>query len=420
MVTPQNDKPARTICAEILTRWLDTQEFPERMLPHHHAANALIQEITFGCLRWYGTLRWRVMQMASRDPDPVTMGFLLIGMYQLFHMDHIPTHAAVHETVEAAKGKLDPARCRFVNGVLRNAIRQKEQMEKKLLDAPIHVRFSHPKQLVQGWNKQFGPDATQKLCQWNNKRPTNSLRVFPGRDPAAQLLLDELPPHPASPEYFRLVPSGQAIQEIKGFEEGAFYVQDPATEIAVNLLAPEPGMTVLDACAAPGGKTFACAERMQNKGKIIALDKHQDRLQQMTENMDRMQFTIIKLQRGDATKSSQLPPTPFDRILLDVPCSNSGVLQRRPDARWRISKERISALTSMQHHFLDATAPLLATDGVLVYSTCSLEAAENLECVTSWLEKNQDFVLRATRSSVPPESGMDGAFAARIERKPQS
>jgi 16S rRNA (cytosine967-C5)-methyltransferase len=332
-------------------------------------------------------------------------------------MDHIPTHAAVHETVEAAKGKLDPARCRFINGVLRNSLRQKDNLNHKLQNTPTHVRFSHPKFLIQSWNKQFGVEATETLCQWNNQRPSNSMRVFPSRGDIATQLLQDLPPHPASPDFFRIIPGGQPIQTISGFKEGAFYVQDPATEIAVQLLDPQPGMKVLDACAAPGGKTFACAERMSDQGQIIALDKHPDRLQQMMQNMERMRFSNIKLQRGDATKSSQLPAGPFDRILLDVPCSNSGVLQRRPDARWRITKARISALQQMQHHLLDANAPLLAPDGALVYSTCSLESAENLACVETWLKENPDYVLRDTASSFPPESGMDGAFAARIERK---
>jgi 16S rRNA (cytosine967-C5)-methyltransferase len=175
-------------------------------------------------------------------------------------------------------------------------------------------------------------------------------------------------------------------------------------------------MTVLDACAAPGGKTFACAERMNNQGTIIALDKHQDRLQQMMENMDRMHFSIISLQRADATKPSQLPSNTFDRILLDVPCSNSGVLQRRPDARWRITKERITNLNKMQLSLLDATAPLLTPEGVLVYSTCSLEKEENVECLQMWLEQNPDFEMCGTRNSFPPESKMDGAFAAKIKR----
>jgi 16S rRNA (cytosine967-C5)-methyltransferase len=194
-------------------------------------------------------------------------------------------------------------------------------------------------------------------------------------------------------------------------------VQDPATDLAIDLLDPQPGMRLLDACAAPGGKTFACADRMQNKGQIIALDRHLDRLARMQENMQRLQFSIIKHMRADATNPRQLPQNTFDRILLDVPCSNSGVLQRRPDARWRITPERIAAMTDVQTRMLDATAPLLAPDGALVYSTCSLEPEENQLCIENWIHENPAFQIMDTRTSIPPASQMDGAFAARIERK---
>jgi len=390
------------------------------MLPHEHPAAALIQEIVFGTLRWYGTLQWRIQQLVPREPDLLAMGYLLTGLYQIFHMDHIPHHAAVHETIEAAKQSLEPARCRFVNAVLRNAIRQKDPLGKKLQSAPAAVRWSHPAFLIERWQQAYGPESTAALCNWDNQRPTVSLRLFAHPDRPCPPAIAALPVHPASPEHFRLVPPGVPVQTLAGFTEGAFYVQDPATEGALNLLDPRPGMQLLDACAAPGGKTFACAARMQNQGRILALDRHLDRLERMAENIRRMQIPIIQLQRADATRPTELPQGPFDRILLDVPCSNSGVLQRRPDARWRISPERIDALAALQKRLLDATAPLLAADGVLVYSTCSLEPEENEQCVQSWLHANPGFVLCATHKSLPPVSGMDGAFAARIERNPNA
>ena len=420
MVERTASTPARGLCAGILTRWLETGEFPDRMLPHAHPANALIQEIVFGSLRWYGALQWRIKQLVPRDPDLLTMGFLLTGFYQLCHMDNIPPHAAVNETIEAAKHTLDPARCRFLNAVLRNALRQKDSLETKMLTAPRAAQWSHPAILIQRWQQTFGPEKTQALCNWNNQRPTVSLRVFAEADAPSRAHMDALPPHPTNPEHFRLVPPGVPVQSLPGFKEGAFYVQDPATELAVELLDPRPGMQLLDACAAPGGKTFACAARMQNKGNIIAIDRHLDRLERMAENIKRMPFSIIHMQRADATRSVELPQGPFDRILLDVPCSNSGVLQRRPDARWRITEERIATLADLQHRFLDATAPLLARQGVLVYSTCSLEPEENEKCVQAWIAHNPGYTLCDMRLSLPPESGMDGAFAARIERNPNT
>jgi len=408
---------ARGICTAILTRWLETGDFPDRMLPHEHPASALIQEIVFGCLRWYGTLHWRIQQLVPREPDVVSLGFLLTGLYQLFHMDNIPAHAAVHETIEAAKQMLEPARCRFLNAVLRNALRQKDRLEADLRSAPAAARWSHPAIVIQRWLQTFGPGKTAALCDWNNQRPTVSLRVFTGKTEAIGQSVETLPPHPSSPEHFRLVPAGVPVPSLPGFKEGAFYVQDPATELAIDLLDPRPGMRLLDACAAPGGKTFACAARMQGQGAIIALDRHLDRLERMAENIKRMQFPIIQAQRADATRPAELPKGPFDRILLDVPCSNSGVLQRRPDARWRITPERIAAMVDVQTRILEATAPLLAPTGVMVYSTCSLEPEENLLCVERWIRNHPAFRIVATRNSFPPDTGMDGAFAARIERR---
>jgi 16S rRNA (cytosine967-C5)-methyltransferase len=398
-------------------RWLETGEFPDRMLPHTHPATALIQEIVFGCLRYYGTLTWRIGKLVPRTPDPAAQSFLLVGLYQLFHMDNIPPHAAVHETIEAAKKTLEPARCRFLNAVMRTALRQREQLSKDLQHAPAEARWSHPAFVIQRWEQAMGPERTEALCCWNNNRPSVTLRVFQRPHASRDQLLAMCPPHPANPENFRLAPAGTSVETLPGFAEGTFYVQDPATDLAVALLDPKPGMRVLDACAAPGGKTFACADRMQDKGQIIALDRHLDRLERMRENIARLQFSIIKLQRGDATNPQQLPKSTFDRILLDVPCSNSGVLQRRPDARWRITPERIETMTDVQTRILDATAPLLAPDGVLVYSTCSLEPEENQSCIENWIRKNPTFEMVQTQSSFPPESGMDGAFAAKIIRR---
>ena len=413
--------PARAVCAGILSHWLETEAFPDRMLPHDHPAHALIQEMVFGCLRWYGALKWRILQLVPRYPDPTSLGFLLTGMYQLFYMDNIPLHAAVHETVEAAKVTLDPARCRFLNAVLRNAIRQRDTLETNLRKAPLAARWSHPAHLIQRWQQALGESQTEALCRWNNERPSVCLRAYRHHTKSAQQLLNTLAPHPAAPDAFRIVPGGTNLEELPGFQDGTFYVQDPATELAVNLLDPQPGMRVLDACAAPGGKTFACADKMQDQGTIIALDRHADRLERMAANVKRMRFSMIELHRADATRPAELPKgQPFDRILLDVPCSNTGVLQRRPDARWRITPERIQAMTDVQTRILDATAPLLANNGILVYSTCSLEPEENITCINNWIEKHPEYAIKATRTSIPPASGMDGAFAARIERKDAS
>ena len=192
--------------------------------------------------------------------------------------------------------------------------------------------------------------------------------------------------------------------------------------LAVDLLKLNPGgLKLLDACAAPGGKTFACAEQMKNNGTIIALDLHEDRLQVLRRNAQRLNKSCVKIHRADASRKSTLAKIeelgPFDRILLDVPCSNTGVLRRRPDARWRFSAKRLRRLVGVQARILNACSRLLAPGGILVYSTCSLEPEENENQIDRWLSLNPRFRLLEQTASIPPDSGMDGAYCAAITTK---
>jgi len=416
-----NGKPIpspRTVAARILARWLLTGDFPDRLIPENTPQRNLVQEMVYGAVRWRRTLEWLLTGMVSREPDPETKAYLLIGLYQLFRMDNVPAHAALNETVEASKADLDPARVRFVNGVLRNALRRREAMLSDLSRTALGIRLSHPDLLIERWSRQYGDAATAALCEWNNRRPEVFVRLRGTDTPAHAALREQLSPHPIATDFLR-VPAGTAVSELPGFETGTFYVQDPATQLAVALLAPEPGMRVLDACAAPGGKAFACADRMQDKGVIIAADLHEDRLRRLRENAARMNLSCLQVVQADAAAPAGAAiraHAPFDRILLDVPCSNTGVLNRRPDARWRFAPEKLETLTRLQAAMLDAATALLADDGSLVYSTCSLEAEENQQLVERWLAANPAFRMDEQRTSLPPDSGMDGAFAARIKR----
>ena len=418
---------ARRLCARVITRWLTTHDFPDRMLPAAPTERALIQEIVYGVSRWKRLLEWIMSTLVARDPDPEAKGYLLVGLYQLFRMDAIPHHAALNETVEAAKADLDPARVRFINGVLRNALRKIDAIRSAIDAQPLAVRTSHPDVLVARWTANYGKPAAEALCAWNNERPPVVLRVNTLRSSmaayTAQLveagILTE--PHPADPDHFLVLPSGVVIRELPGYARGDFTIQDPATLIAVALLDLRPGLRLLDACAAPGGKTFACAEQMENKGLILAVDRHADRLAQLKENSQRMGFACVQITQADATTKAGLGNVAaqrglFDRILLDVPCSNTGVLRRRPDARWRFNEKRLLKLVGVQARMLNACSKLLAPGGSLVYSTCSLEPEENAGQVERWIAQNPAFRIDAQTSSLPPDSGMDGAYAARLVR----
>lgn len=425
--TQNNSDNPRTICANIISQWLNTSDFPDRMLPSNSNERALMQEIVYGICRWIRLLEAIIEQLVPRDPDPQTKAYLLVGLYQIFLMDNIPPHAAANETVEAAKADLDQSRIRFLNGVLRNSLRKADEIQAKLHSQSLAIRTSHPDILVDRWTDELGEETATDICNWNNKRPPVILRVNHHRTTTKEYINQlsaagiDAEIHSADPKNrFLILPTGISVPDLPGYSEGHFAIQDPATIFAVDMLDLKHGLTVLDACAAPGGKTFACAEQMHNKGTIIALDRHDDRISMLRENAKRMRYSCVKIHKGDATKKMGLANIenygPFDRILLDVPCSNTGVLRRRPDARWRFSPERLRRLTGVQARMLNACSRLLAPDGVIVYSTCSLEPEENELQLDRWIDLNPNFKIESQSSLIPPDSNTDGAFAARLVR----
>jgi 16S rRNA (cytosine967-C5)-methyltransferase len=210
---------------------------------------------------------------------------------------------------------------------------------------------------------------------------------------------------------------GSRVPDLPGFTEGWFSVQDPSTAVAPALLDPGPGQRVLDACAAPGGKTFVLAERMRGRGTLWAADVSPGRLRRLEENLKRMGLEWVQVRRADAASpllGRMCGGEGFDRILLDVPCSTTGVLRRRPDARWRFSPERLNQLTRIQQAMLNNAATLLRPGGRLVYSTCSLEPEEGTELVRAWLRGRPEFRLLEERSLFPPDTQTDGVYAAAL------
>jgi 16S rRNA (cytosine967-C5)-methyltransferase len=310
--------------------------------------------------------------------------------------------------------------------VLREAIRQRTALLEELKDEFTGIRESHPDVLVKRWREAIGTQRTMALCQWNNTRADVTVRPMKTRTDMAAFrqLLEKAgiaaTPHPARPNEFLILPHGVRIESVPGYEEGLFTVQDPSTAMAVDLLDPQPGERILDACAAPGGKTALISERLGDSGEIVSMDLHDDRLQRLHENVARLRLPNVKVVKGNAatdgiTKASD--GKPFDRILLDVPCSNTGVLRRRPDARWRFNLRRLANLNDIQRLMLTPATECLKSSGRLVYSTCSLEPEENIRLVQAWLAKRPEWELVSTRSLIPPSCRADGAFAAVIEKR---
>ena len=402
----------------IITRWLATQEFPDRMMSDG-PDRAFITDLVYTTVRRKRSLAWALERFLKKMPKGETEAALLVGVCQLLFMPDVADYAAINETVEAAK-MTSQRTAGLVNGVLRNLQRQREQVLSELSTQPIGIRASHPDALVTRWLHRFGPEETLALCEWNNEPPDTWLAYPPQLKTETDGSQQE---SDASAAFTKLV-RGVRVEEVPGYADGAFIVQDPGTAAAIELLDVRPGLSVLDACAAPGGKTIQIAWRMgapaQNdpRHRLVALDLHDDRIDRIHTNLARTRQEWVTVLQGDLT----MPPSPelvalapFDRILLDAPCSNSGVLRRRPDARWRWTTRRMKQLAETQANMLENALTLLAPGGRLVYSTCSLEHEENRRQITVLRRAHPEIICSGVIEHIPTRSNMDGAFACALE-----
>jgi 16S rRNA (cytosine967-C5)-methyltransferase len=409
---------ARQIALAALRLWRKGKRFADsiisellpKALPRSDRAFAL--ELFYGLLRnltlldfWIACLRASPLQNDLRD-------ILRLGLYQLFFLKTAP-HAAVHETVELAPKKQRS----LINAMLRTATRRQSELLAGANAQPVFVRTSHPQFLVERWQLHFGPEHAEALCKWNNLAAPVYGRIN-------RLKIDR---H----KFLQLHPTSRPLTRNSDFVEfdtlptgalrrGHCYIQDPSTVVACQLLGPKPGEKVLDACAAPGGKTGYVAELMRNLGTIVACDRDPKRLEILKENMARLGARIVQISRHDWTHG-HVPLdiatlAPFDRILLDVPCSNTGVMRRRADLRWRLRQADFARMQQLQIEIVRALVPLLKSNGVLVYSTCSLEAEENEKIVCQMLTEMPILRLETETYSLPFRDGFDGAFAAKIIR----
>lgn len=416
----------RETAIRIVDRWLRTGIYPDHLLADVYHDRPFIADIVYGVSRWKRELDWMIDRYSRRAPTPQIRAALMTGFYQLRHSDGIPTYAAVNETVAAVQ-RLKPRAAGYVNSLLRSVSRDTDAIDGDLAKAPVGIRTSHPDILVRRWTARFGGHDTEALCNWNNTRPDTVLHAHPDRtthDALLNALRDagiDAVPHPAAPTTCIVVPAATPPASLPGYKDGWFSVRDPATSLAVERLAPQPGERVLDACAAPGGKTVLLAQTMAGRGELVAVDVSEARLSRVRANIARMGITCTALHVADAANAQDVARvagnTPFDRILLDVPCTNTGVLRRRPDARWRFGQATLGESIRQQHAILEATAPHLAVGGRLVYSTCSLEPEEGRGIVETWLREVPGFVLEHTHATFPPQDEMDGIFIATIRRK---
>ncbi len=414
---------AREVALELLNQWSRSRRLADELLEERlvraglsASDRALATELFYGCLRQKLALEFLQSHFARKPPRPVVSHLLQLGLYQLFFLNLAP-HAAVHETVALAKRCVSPPEARFLNAALRAACHDQATATALLWrqrETQPWVPWSHPQWLWERWVARWGREPTERLCEWNNQPPAvyARLNTLKATQPP-----DGLPLEATSCPLCWRVTDGAVFFRSAAWQKGMFYAQDPSTLIAVDMLDPQPGESVLDLCAAPGGKTTYLAQKMQNKGRILAMDSSRARLGRVNENCRRLGVEIVVTLAGDGTRLARcLCGTTFDRVLVDAPCSNTGVLRRRPDLRWRLQEAEMARLAAIQGNLLATAARLTRPGGVLVYSTCSLETEEN-ERVAEWFrDSHPEFALEATRSTFPPRDGMDGAFVARFRR----
>jgi 16S rRNA (cytosine967-C5)-methyltransferase len=428
---------ARTAAAQVIGQILRQQGSLSSLLPATQTKvpeteRAFLQELCFGTLRWQPQLDaylQRLLDKPLRAKDSDIQALLLLGLYQLNHL-RVPDHAAISETVEAARPLKKPWATKLINGVLRRFQREHEDLDRQLQDDPVFTS-SHPAWLLKLLQRAW-PDQINQIIAANNAHPPFTLRLNTrqeSRDSYLTRLADiaiAAQPTPFSPVGFTLETACDPRQ-LPLFDAGMISVQDEAAQLSASLLQLEPGQRVLDACCAPGGKTGHILESADNL-QVVALDSDERRLGRVRENLARLKVSA-QILCGDASQPGDWwDGLLFDRILLDAPCSATGIIRRHPDIKVLRSAADITKLAQLQGTLLDNLWPLLKPGGILLYATCSVMPAENTQVVEAFLMRQPDAVCDLLdepwgiaqpcgRQLLPGTGRHDGFYYARL-RKP--
>jgi len=471
LFTAQTTPSARMIALSLLMESVKSEEGVDILLDRALAQcsfdsreRALTVELAYGVLRRLATIDWRLEPVLDKPlprlPLAVQM-VLRLGTYQLLFLDRIPQSAAVNESVNLARAiacTLGRDWSGFVNAVLRALLRHPPQPWPSMDPDAAHafaVRYSVPSWLSRRWVERLGVGSAEMACEGVSVAPPLTLRVnqlITTREAFLETLAQVgIAAKPTSVSPFGIVlEEGGSVPSLPGFREGAFYVEDEAAQLIPPLLDPQPGDIVLDACAAPGGKSTHLADLMHNKGTIYAVDRKGDRLDLLRSNCRRLGVQIVVPIVGDIRQPLEWVPmietagSPsvnkarvgepcIDRILVDAPCSGLGVLRRHPEAKWRKGEQALPRHQALQCQILESVAPCLRLGGVLVYSTCSTEPEENEDVIERFCRVHAEFKREPVVPWLPPaaqkfvtEQGalstvgnrfsMDGFYAARLRK----
>ena len=392
---------------------------------------ALASRLCYGVLQNQMLLDWRIDAFARGKLQGVVRDILRLAVYQLEFTDKIPASAAVNEAVEQAKRHANPAAARLVNGVLRAILRA----QPLTLPPDMATRYSHPRELADLFVREFGREKAEALMQSDNEAPDTVLQVNTLRADARQVLqaLQEAgaqaQAHPYLPDCLSVSGTG-SLEQLPAYREGWFYAQDAAAKLAVRAAGLLPGMRVLDCCAAPGGKSFAAAIAMENRGELISCDIHGHKLKLIENGAARLGISILQTRLQNAAEPVPEWRGTMDAVIADVPCSGLGVIRKKPDIRYKplAQTERLPALQSA---ILAQQAEYVKPGGVLVYSTCTVLRRENAAVAEAFLQAHPAFTAEtvefpessgipaaAMTTLLPCDHGTDGFFICKLRRKP--
>ncbi len=428
---------ARAVAAEICVdlrrgEFLD-QSFDRRIAPLDARDRRWTRELVYGMLRHRAAIDAILSErvrggLVRLDPDVIDL--LRLGVYQLLYMGSVPAYAAIAQTVELAKRRHGLGASKLVNAVLRRTDRERENLlptqPTDAVDA-LAIKYSHPRWLIARWIERYGEQDTERLLTLNNAEAPVVIRPYGIVREQLEAMMEAAGVHVAEAPYARdsiAISGGTTFTELGAFKKGLFFVQDPAATLVTAYASIPIASKVADLCAAPGGKAL---ELSRTAGIVLASDKSFGRLQRLLANQQRLESLNIHPFVGDARHPAIAP---VDVVLIDVPCTGTGTFRRHPDARWRIKISDFAVMSQLQRSILRAAADVVKPDGLLIYSTCSLEPEENDAQVEWFLSENLNFVLEpppegAVASDVldngrlrvlPHRHGTDGAFAARLRR----
>ena len=391
---------------------------------------ALASRLCYGVLQNRTLLDFWIDAFAKGKLQPVVREILRLAVYQLNFLDKVPSSAAVNEAVDQAKRFANPAAGRLVNGVLRNMLRtglpQPEDLD---------TRYSHPQALVDLLTEEFGEETTRRLLESHNQAPATVLQLntlLTNRDELLSRLRSEgasAEVHPWLPDCITVSATGN-LEQLPAYREGLFYIQDAAARLAVKAAGLQPGMKVLDCCAAPGGKSFAAAMEMKNRGALISCDIHPHKIALLEKGAERLHISILTARLQDASKPVEAWKNAMDVVLADVPCSGLGVIRKKPEIRDK-DLAQTERLPIVQRAILDTQAQYVKPGGILLYSTCTILRRENEAVAESFLQNHPEFALETVEfptgsgisagpmtTLLPCDHGTDGFFICKFRRKP--